>query len=127
MSDLMVSAAEVDHRIIPPEDFVADYGAPAEVQFPDSAHKRRRQQLLVVERVGHLSAIERPVKGRGARVAPIDEVNVYVRCGTESSSARRLHGWRGHHDPGKKHDAWACGPAWRNSDAESVAQGGANK
>jgi len=65
MSDLMVSAAEVDRRIIPAEDLVADYGAPAEVQFPDSAHKRRRQQLLVVERFGHLSTIERPAEVRG--------------------------------------------------------------
>lgn len=83
------------------------------VSTPDS-------KPLMVERAGSLSAIDRPAQVRGTMA----EINVHVR---KERSARSLHELWGRHDPREDRQAWACGPAGRNSDAESIAEEGACK
>ncbi len=75
---------------------------------------------LMVERAGNLSAIDCSARGRGTMA----EIIVHVR---QKRSARSLHKLWGRHDPRDDRQAWACGPAGRNSDAEGVAEKGACK
>ena len=82
------------------------------VNTPDS-------KPLMVERAGNLSSIDRPARGRGTMA----EIIVHVR---QRRSARSLHKLWGR-DPWDDPQAWACGPAGRNSDAEGVAEEGASK
>ncbi len=83
------------------------------VSTPDS-------KPLMVERAGSLSAIDRPAHVRGSMA----EIIVHARHGR---FARSLHELWGRHDPREYRQAWACGPAGRNSDAEGVAEEGACK
>ncbi len=83
------------------------------VSTPDS-------KPLMVERAGNLSAIDRPAQVRGSMA----EIIVHARHGR---SARSLHELWGRHDPWEDRQAWACGPAGRDSDAEGVAEEGACK
>ncbi len=83
------------------------------VSTPDS-------KPLMVERAGNLSAIDRPAQVRGTTA----EIIVHVRHGRP---ARSLHELWGRRDPWEDRQAWACGPAGRDSDAEGVAEEGACK
>jgi len=83
------------------------------VSTPDS-------KPLMVERTGNLSAIDRPAQVRGSTA----EIIVHVR---QKRSARSLHKLWGRRDPWEDRQAWARGPAGRNSDAEGVAEEGACK
>ena len=83
------------------------------VSTPDS-------KPLMVERAGNFSAIDRPAPVRGT----MTEINVHVR---QKRSARSLHELWGRHDPWEDRQAWARGPAGRNSDAEGIAEEGACK
>ncbi len=83
------------------------------VSTPDS-------KPLMVERAGNLSAIDRPAQVRGSMA----EIIVHVR---QKRSARSLHELWGPCDPWEDRQAWACGRAGRDSDAEGVAEEGACK